>query len=162
MSKELTPLSETDQNAVFEVINAAAEAYEGEIPDESDTTPYMSMDEVETEMGRIQFYGDIRDRLVGVIGIQERQAVSLVRHLYVRPERQRQGVGTALLEGGIERADSQTVLVGTWAAAEWALEFYESNGFENLGTDRELLARHWEIPSHQIAASVVLRYEKGK
>jgi GNAT superfamily N-acetyltransferase len=161
MTREVTALSETDRKAVFEVINAAAEMYEGSIPEESDTTPYMSMGELEAEMERIQFYGDVRDRLAGVIGIQERPSVSLIRHLYVRPEHQRRGIGTGLLEAGIERTDSPTVLVGTWAAAEWAVDFYESNGFENLGADMELLSEYWDVPEYQRAASVVLRYEKG-
>lgn len=128
------------------------------IPEESDADPYMSMDELEREMDEMRFYGVFRGRLVGVIGVQERSDVSLVRHLYVRPGSQREGIGTELLRTGIDRTESETVLVGAWAAAEWAIEFYERNGFENLGTDTDLLSTYWDVPDHQEKASVVLRY----
>lgn len=160
MSRETRVLSEADKRDVFEVINAAARMYDGVIPEASDTDPYMPTGELEEEMDQMQFYGAICDRLVGVIGVQERSDVSLIRHLYVRPDSQREGVGTDLLETGIGRAASETVLVGTWKAAEWAIEFYEKNGFEFLGTDTDLLSTYWEIPAHQMEASVVLRYEK--
>lgn len=160
MGQDITVLSEADKADIYEVINAAAEMYRGEIPPEADTDPYMPMNELEDEMAAMQFYGAVRDRLIGVIGIQERADVSLIRHLYVRPAAQREGVGTRLLERGIERADSDVVLVGTWGGADWAIEFYEQNGFENLGSDTELLSTYWEIPDFQLAASVVLRYRR--
>lgn len=157
---EIRALSAADRPAIFEVINTAAERYAGAIPEESDTDPYMPMAELSAEMAEMEFYGAGHDPLAGVIGLQERADVSLVRHLYVRPDAQRQGIGTALLEAGIERAESGTVLVGTWAAAEWAVEFYEANGFERLGADRDLLSTYWDVPAHQAAASVVLRHER--
>lgn len=160
MTDEITALTGADGGDIFEVINEAAVRYSGVIPEESDTDPYMPLSELEAEMDEMQFYGLSRDRLVGVIGIQERDGVSLIRHLYVRPEAQREGVGTRLLEAGLDRTESETVLVGTWKAAEWAIDFYEKNGFENLGTDAELLSTYWDIPDHQLEASVVLRYER--
>ncbi len=93
-------LSAEDQGAIFEVINAAAQQYEDVIPPASDTDPYMPMAELETAMARMEFYGATRDRLLGVIGLQERPDVSLIRHLYVRPAVQREGIGTGLLEDG--------------------------------------------------------------
>lgn len=160
MRRDITLLSQADKADIFDVINAAAEMYEGVIPPESDTDPYMPMGELDAEMDEMEFYGFIRNRLVGVIGVQERSDVSLIRHLYVLPDFQREGIGTDLLEAGIERADSATILVGTWKAAEWAIDFYEKNGFEHLGTDSELLSTYWDIPDHQLEASVVLRYER--
>jgi len=162
MSREITVLSGAERGEIFEVINAAAGMYEGVIPPEADTDPYMPMSELEAEMDEMQFYGAVRDRIVGVIGVQERSGVSLIRHLYVRPDAQREGIGTELLETGIERADSETVLVGTWGAAEWAIEFYAEHGFENLGTDTDLLSTYWDIPDHQREASVVLRYRERR
>jgi GNAT superfamily N-acetyltransferase len=158
MTDSIVALSADDRAAVLSVINAAAEQYSGVIPEESDTDPYMSATELEAAMEAMQFYGFVRDELDGVIGIQERADVSLVRHLYVRPGAQRTGIGTALLEWGVGRADSSTILVGTWAAAEWAIEFYRENGFELLGTDHDLLSEYWNVPEHQRAHSVVLRY----
>lgn len=160
MSHEIRELSKEDREEIFEVINAAAEMYEGVIPEEHNTAPYMPREELDEEMDEMQFFGAIRDRIIGVIGVQERSDVSLIRHLYVRPSVQHEGIGTDLLETGIERADSETVLVGTWKAADWALDFYDENGFENLGTDVDLLSTYWEIPDNQRGASVVLQYEK--
>lgn len=160
MSHDVTALGHDDRDEILAVVNDAAEAYEGTIPPESDTDPYMPAEKLAGAMDEMAFYGVARDRLVGVIGVQEREDVSLIRHLYVRPAAQREGVGTALLEAGIERADAETVLVGTWAAAEWAVEFYERNGFENLGSATGLLSTYWDIPAHQRDASVVLRYER--
>jgi hypothetical protein len=50
------------------------------------------------------------------------------------------------------------VLVGTWAAAEWAIRFYRRHGFEPVGLDRtaSLLKDYWSIPDRQIETSVVL------
>lgn len=153
----VTELSESDAEDVFHVVNAAAEAYAGRIPEESDTDPYMPLDELRSEMREMQCFGYVEGRLVGVVGLQERQEASLIRHLYVLPDHQGRGVGTRLLQSVVERAESDTLLVGTWKAATWAIEFYERNGFENLGSDEALLAEHWAIPDHQRRASVVLR-----
>lgn len=120
----------------------------------------MRRPELADALDEMQFYGATDGTLVGVVGLQERADVSLIRHLYVRPEVQREGVGTALLEAALERAGSATVLVGTWEAAGWAVAFYERNGFELLGTDVELLSTDWEVPPAQLEASVVLRYER--
>lgn len=159
MSREIVALSEDERDEVFEVINAAAQRYEGVNPARSDIDPYISLGELYGELDEMQFYGAVRDRLEGVIGLQEQPDVSLIRRLYVRPSVHREGIGTDLLETGIERAASETVLVGTWEEAEWALEFYEDNGFGNLGAHLDLLSTYWEIPDQRREASVVLRYE---
>jgi GNAT superfamily N-acetyltransferase len=159
MNTEIRVLTASDEEEMYEVINTAAEAYSGLIPEESDTEPYMPMDELRSEVARMTFFGATDDRLLGVIGIQERDDVSLIRHLYVRPTRQRSGIGTRLLERAIRHATAETVLVGTWAAADWAISFYEKNGFENLGADDALLSNYWDIPEYQRSSSVVLHRE---
>lgn len=160
MTHEVRRLGAGEAPAIHSVINAAAERYRGVIPEAADTTPYMAMAELESELDEMAFYGVERDGLAGVIGVQEKDDVTLIRHLYVRPADQRQGLGTQLLKAAIERAASDTVLVGTWAAADWAVAFYEARGFENLGTDEDRLSTYWDIPAHQLEASVVLRYER--
>ena len=162
MPYPVSRLAEDDREAIFAVINEAAAAYRGVIPAESDTDPYLPMAELEAEMAEMRFFG-VRDddRLVGVIGVQDVDDVTLIRHLYVRPEVQRQGIGTSLLLDALDRAASETVLVGTWKAAEWAVDFYERHEFTNLGTDIELLQRYWDVPAQQMAASVVLRFDGG-
>ena len=144
---------------IREVINAAASAYEGVIPASCYTEPYMGASELAEALEAMAFFGVEHDgRLLGVMGVQAVEDVRLIRHLYVRPTVQRQGIGTRLIEVGIDRAGEHPLLVGTWEAAEWAIRFYENNGFENLGTDRDLLDRYWNVSPAHAAASVVLRY----
>jgi GNAT superfamily N-acetyltransferase len=95
--------------------------------------------------------------LAGIIGSQRVRDVDLIRHAYVSPGSQRQGVGGALLEH-VMRSTTGRVLVGTWAAAGWAISFYRRHGFELLSAERsaELLRAYWTIPDRQIETSVVL------
>jgi GNAT superfamily N-acetyltransferase len=95
--------------------------------------------------------------LVGIMGIQPVGDVELIRHAYVAPGRQRHGVGGALLEH-LTRLSTRNMLVGTWAAAEWAIRFYRRHGFELVSPARktELLKTYWTIPERQIETSVVL------
>jgi GNAT superfamily N-acetyltransferase len=141
------------------VINAAAEEYRGVIPSAHWHEPYMSMAHLEREVADgVVFAGFQREgALIGVMGMQAVQDVTLIRHAYVLPEHQRWGVGAALLTHLLS-SRTERVLVGTWADARWAIEFYERHGFvvahEGLAT--ELLARYWSIPKGQVDASVVL------
>ena len=144
---------------MLEIVNAAAEAYRGVIPADRWHEPYMAADELDREIeAGVVFWGYEDDgELVGVMGIQDVGAVELIRHAYVLPGRQRSGIGSALLEQLKGSAD-RPMLVGTWAAAEWAIDFYRRHGFELLPPERgtELLRRYWSIPDRQIETSVVL------
>ena len=151
-----------DREAIFEIVNAAAEAYRGVIPADRWHEPYMPMEELDGELAAgVVFWGYEEDgALVGVMGIQDVGDVALIRHAYVVPGRQRGGVGGALLAHLMEAATRQ-VLVGTWADAEWAIRFYERHGFELATRERgaELLRTYWNIPERQIDTSVVLASE---
>ena len=151
--------SDDERKAILAIVNAAAEAYRGVIPADRWHEPYMSADELASEIDAgIEFWGyEDGGELVGVIGIQPLGEVDLIRHAYVSPDRQRRGVGGALLEH-VSNAATQPILVGTWAAAEWAIGFYRRNGFELLPRERsaELLRKYWTIPDRQIETSVVL------
>jgi len=83
--------------------------------------------------------------------------VDLIRHAYVAPGAQRRGVGGALL-AHLVRSAERPLLVGTWAAATWAIDFYRRHGFEQVSPERktELLRTYWSIPERQIETSVVL------
>ena len=121
--------------------------------------PYMPMAEVRGEIeAGVEFWGYEEDgELLGIMGIQRLGEVDLIRHAYVLPASQGKGVGGALLEHLMETAE-RPVLVGTWAAAEWAIGFYRRHGFEQVPPPEkdELLRRHWNIPERQIETSVVL------
>jgi GNAT superfamily N-acetyltransferase len=148
-----------ERTAILSIVNAAAEAYRGVIPDDRWHEPYMAMDELESEIADgVVFWGYYADGgLIGVMGIQPVDDVDLIRHAYVLPESQGRGVGGELLVH-LRRLTERPMLVGTWAAAEWAIRFYRRNGFELVSprTKTELLKRYWTIPERQIETSVVL------
>ena len=159
MVVSIRPCRDDERGAILAIVNAAAEAYRGVIPADRWHEPYMSSEELEGEIAAgVEFWGYEDDgELVGVIGIQPLDDVDLIRHAYVSPARQRGGVGGALLEH-VTSSATQRILVGTWAAAEWAISFYRRHGFEPLSPERsaELLKTYWTIPERQIETSVVL------
>ena len=155
------PCRDDESGEILEIINAAAEAYRGVIPADRWHEPYMSAGELDGEIAAgVRFWGCPGDgRLAGVMGIQLVGDVELIRHAYVRPESQRGGVGAALLRH-LRDAGDRPMLVGTWAAADWAISFYRRHGFELVSPERksELLRRYWTIPERQIETSVVLAH----
>ena len=121
--------------------------------------PYMPMEALDGEIAAgVEFWGYEEDgELLGIMGIQPLGEVDLIRHAYVLPESQGKGVGGALI-AHLLRAATRPMLVGTWAAAEWAIRFYRGHGFEQVSPERkdELLRAYWDIPDRQIETSVVL------
>jgi len=148
-----------DFEAIWEIINDGALAYNGVIPRDRCKEPYMSQDELCHEIGDgVQFWGFEEDGvLTGVMGIQPVKDVTLVRHAYVRTQRQRAGIGGRLL-ARLRTLASGPVLVGTWADASWAIQFYQKHGFRLAPPEEKnlLLRTYWTVPDDQIAASVVL------
>lgn len=150
---------EADFAAILRVINDAALAYRGVIPADRWHEPYMPTDELAREIAAgVEFWvADDAGRLSGVMGIQDSGDVALVRHAYVAPASQRGGLGTRLLRH-VKGLIDKPILIGTWAAATWAIAFYERNGFTvvtPVEKDR-LLRTYWSIPERQIDTSVVL------
>ncbi len=151
--------TDADAGAIFEIINDAAEAYRGVIPADRWHEPYMPMEELEGEIAAgVVFWGlEAEGALLGVMGLQDVRDVTLIRHAYVRPGRQQSGIGGRLLAFLLARTD-RPVLIGTWAAADWAVRFYEKHGFRVVTpTEKDRLLRtYWRIPERQIETSVVL------
>ena len=146
-----------DIEEMYVVINEAAKVYEGVIPPDRYHEPYMPLDELREEMQHMTFFGWEEDQtLVAVIGFQPFADVTLIRHAYVLPEYQRQGLGSKLLEHLKTLTTDPRLLVGTWADASWAIEFYEKHGFRLLTNKDELLKAYWDIPERQIETSIVL------
>ena len=148
-----------EREAILRIVNLAAEAYRGVIPADRWHEPYMPASELDEEIAAgVTFWGyDSDGELLGVMGIQAVRDVDLIRHAYVMPGRQRGGVGSALLEH-LVGLSTKRLLVGTWAAAEWAIGFYRRHGFELATPEQKtaLLRSYWRIPERQIATSVVL------
>jgi GNAT superfamily N-acetyltransferase len=158
MSK-VRPCRDDERMAILAIVNAAAEAYRGVIPADRWHEPYMPQDELATEIAAgVAFWGYEADgMLVGVMGFQSVRDVDLIRHAYVVPGRQRGGVGGSLLRH-LRRLSTRPMLVGTWAAADWAIRFYERHGFALVTPVRKtaLLKTYWTVPDRQIEASAVL------
>jgi len=148
-----------DRGAILAIVNAAAEAYRGVIPDDCWHEPYMPARELESEIAAgVEFWGYETDNaLAGVMGVQPVRDVVLIRHAYVLPAHQRHGIGAALLQY-LRQRSTRPMLIGTWAGAEWAIRFYRRRGFELVPPERKtaLLKTYWTVPDRQIETSVVL------
>jgi GNAT superfamily N-acetyltransferase len=154
----IRPCGAGERDAILAIVNAAAAAYHGVIPNDRWHEPYMDAAELDRELAAgVVFWGYVDDALVGVMGVQPLADVDLIRHAYVLPGDQRHGIGGALLRH-LRGLSSRPMLVGTWAAAEWAIRFYERHGFALVPPERTaaLLRRYWSIPERQIETSVVL------
>ena len=161
----IRPCSAADVAALFAIINDAAQAYKGIIPADRWHEPYMPREELESELAAgVAFWGAERNgRLLGVMGIQDRGEVTLIRHAYVRTADRRQGIGEALLRH-LETLTAKPILIGTWSAATWAIRFYEKHGYRVLPRPEimSLLRKYWRIPARQVETSVVLANARWK
>lgn len=150
---------DADVPAICAIVNDAAEAYRGVIPADRWHEPYMPENELRGEIADgVVFWGlESGGQLVGVMGLQDVQDVALIRHAYVATAVRRDGIGGRLLQHLLTLTD-RPILVGTWAAATWAIRFYEKHGFVLTAPDEKvrLLRRYWSIPDRQIETSVVL------
>lgn len=155
----IIPFNTSDITTIYDIINDGASAYKGIIPADRWHEPYMSIIELQNQIEEgVQFWcyktGEI---IEGVMGIQFKEDVTLIRHAYVRTAKRNSGIGSKLLAHLQSMAETR-ILIGTWADAKWAIAFYEKHGFR-LVTEQEknyLLRRYWNIPERQVETSVVL------
>lgn len=148
-----------DFNEIYRIINDGATAYQGIIPMDSWSEPYMTKEELETQINEgVQFWTYTENGvIIGVMGIQFKEVVTLIRHAYVLTTKRNLGVGSRLL-GHLCSISTTPILIGTWADAEWAVKFYQKHGFRLLPKEEKdrLLHKYWTIPNRQIETSVVL------
>jgi GNAT superfamily N-acetyltransferase len=146
-------------DTILDIVNAAAEVYRGVIPSDCWHEPYMPRRELESEIAAgVEFWGYESDgALLGIMGTQPVKDVTLIRHAYVRPGQQGRGIGGQLL-GHLRTLTTRPILIGTWAAAEWAIRFYERHGFVlvPIADTADVLRRYWTISDRQVETSVVL------
>jgi len=133
--------------------------YKGIIPEDRWTEPYMSKNVLHHEIDDgVAFWGyEENGKLVGVMGFQQVQDVTLIRHAYVATSSQRRGIGAHLLSH-LQNLTPSPVLIGTWSDAIWAIRFYEKHGFQIVRPPLKdhLLRGYWTVPERQIEVSVVL------
>jgi N-acetylglutamate synthase-like GNAT family acetyltransferase len=155
--------SEDDFEAIYSIVNDAAAAYKGVIPADRWHEPYMPKEELRHEIDAgVLFWGyEEGGKLAGVMGIQDVQDVTLFRHAYTRTAMRSRGIGGRLLSLLCEQTN-RPILIGTWAAADWAIRFYEKHGFQlvSLEEKNRLLRKYWSIPERQTETSVVLADKK--
>ncbi len=152
-----------DFDSIYSIINDASRVYKGVIPADRWHDPYMAGDELRHEINHgVVFWGyEVDNGLVGVMGIQHVEDVTLIRHAYVRTANRRKGIGERLLSFLLEQTE-MPVLIGTWADADWAVSFYQKHGFRLVSPEEKdmLLKKYWSIPERQVETSVVLADEK--
>jgi N-acetylglutamate synthase-like GNAT family acetyltransferase len=155
----IRPCRPDDLDRMFQIINDAAEAYRGVIPADRWKTPYMHLEELKDEIAQgVRFSGiEAEGVLVGILGVQPVKNVTLIRHAYVATAHRSKGLGGILLDHLLQEIKGP-ILVGTWAAATWAIRFYERHGFQQVTPAEKdrLLRTYWSIPDRQVETSVVL------
>jgi N-acetylglutamate synthase-like GNAT family acetyltransferase len=155
----LRKATDEDFEEIFNIINDAAIAYKGVIPSDRWHEPYMTREELQAQIEegvRFSCYVD-NNEIIGVMGIQDKADVALIRHAYVRTKQRKKGVGSLLLQELI-KDEQKSILIGTWKAADWAIRFYEKHGFRLVDEEEKnrLLKKYWAIPDRQVESSVVL------
>ncbi|WP_281991692.1 GNAT family N-acetyltransferase [Aquimarina aggregata] len=154
-----------DFNSIYEIINDASIAYKGIIPKDRWKEPYMSKNELEIQINEgVQFWNyEKNNEILGVMGIQFKNDVTLIRHAYVRTDSRQKGIGGKLLNHLVDMARTP-VLIGTWKDASWAIRFYKKHGFKLLSDEEKnkLLKIYWTIPERQVETSIVLASQNWK
>jgi N-acetylglutamate synthase-like GNAT family acetyltransferase len=156
---------ERDFELIWAIINDGAQAYKGIIPADRWAEPYMSREKLRHEIDESAVFWGYEESgtLTGVMGLQQVREVTLIRHAYVRSSSQKRGIGANLLAHLREMARGP-VLIGTWADAVWAIQFYEKNGFQRVGREEKgrLLKKYWTVSERQMETSVVLADAKWR
>ena len=156
----ISEYTKSDISKILHVINDASLRYQGIIPNDCWHQPYMSEQELIDEFSDgVRMFGYNQDnKLIGVIGFQEKKDVTLIRHAYTLTSYQGKGTGSALLEYLLKKNKNSRLLVGTWRNSTWAIRFYKKFGFilHSKKQTTLLLKKYWQISSKQIQNSVVL------
>src|SRR5215510_8140050 len=141
-----------DFDEIVNLVNDAAMAYKGVIPDDRWRQPYMTKEELRLQIeDGVKFSCYVNQHeIIGVMGIQDKSDVELIRHAYVKTSQRNRGVGTLLLNAFMKHS-RKPILIGTWKAAYWAIGFYQKNGFclVDEAEKNRLLRKYWRIPDRQ-------------
>ena len=153
-------LDRTHREQAVSLINEAAQWYREFLPEAEVAGPEMTAEEWDAEALRMTWYGAfVEDQLVGVMGAENVHDVVLLRHAYVRPDRQRRGVGSALVRHAENRVSGGgRIVVGTYAANHKARNALERAGYRLSDDPEAVLRAYYDIPEDRLLSSVT--YEK--
>jgi len=153
-------LQAADRDAALAVINTAARWYREFLPAAEVHDPEMTAADWDAEARRLNWYGAFNARvLVGVMGLEYMRDAALLRHAYVAPECQRQGIADALrkyLEDEVRGVGR--IIVGTYADNYKARGALESAGYRLSSDSEAVLRAYYAIPEDRLRSSVT--YEK--
>ncbi len=157
MGASIRRLTLDDRDAALGVINTAARWYREFLPAEEYHEPEMTPDAWETEGRRMTWYGAFIDgTLVAVMALEYVRDAALLRHAYVRPEHQRQGVGSRLREHlEAEIRGVTRILVGTYAGNFKAQRALEKAGYRQVADSKAVLRAYYSIPETRLRSSVL-------
>jgi len=153
-------LGANDGHAAVAVINTAAEWYTEFLTPAEVHEPEMTLGSWAEEARRMTWYGAFDGvDLAGVMGLEYAGDAALLRHAYVLPDRQRQGIA-AILVNHLEQevADVDRIIVGTYAANYKARAAFEKAGYQLSPDSEAVLRHHYDIPEDRLQSSVT--YEK--
>jgi GNAT superfamily N-acetyltransferase len=156
-SVSIRPYEGRDLAAALGVINAAAKSYHAFLPPEECHEPLMTPEAFEREAERVEFYvaEDAHGEVVGVMGLERVRDVALIRHGYIRPDRQRQGIGEALLARLERMAGAGTrVLIGTYRGNLAAQAHLRKHGYREVADSDAVLLAYYDIPEAQRRGSI--------
>jgi GNAT superfamily N-acetyltransferase len=153
-------LTSADRDDAVEVINAAARWYRDFLPVDELHDPEMTPAQWTIESRRMTWHGAfVGGRLVGVVGLEYTKDVALMRHAYVRPDHQRFGIGSALLDAVEASVDGvRRIIAGTYRDNHKARGLLEKRGFQPSVDSESVLRTYYAIPEDRLLSSVT--YEK--
>jgi GNAT superfamily N-acetyltransferase len=162
----IRPLTLADRSAAVAVINGAARWYREFLPAEEVHDPEMTPAQWDEEARRLTWYGGfVAGVLVGVMGLERAHDAALLRHAYILPERQHQGVGLDLAEYLEELVRQEPapcgprrIIVGTYARNYKARGALEKMGYRLVTDSAAVLRTYYRIPEDRLRTSVA--YEK--
>lgn len=153
-------LTSKDCAEAVRVINLAARWYREFLPPQELHDPEMDETDWQTERRRMTWWGALLDdTLVGVMGSEPIGEVALLRHAYILPRHQRQGIASALREHiEAQLAGIKRFVVGTYAANYKARGILEKGGYHLSADSQAVLRTYYDIPEDRLLTSVT--YEK--
>jgi GNAT superfamily N-acetyltransferase len=136
--RNLRLADEDDLDTILEIINATNRIfYKAIVPAEQFRDPFFRLEDLVEEFNRRAFYlFEVDGEPVGVAAFEVRPGgAAVMNRLYVLPDFQGQGIGSALVshvEALARRRGLDEILIWTDPKAAWAVSFYKHLGYAEI------------------------------